>query len=112
MSVETKLAHEITEINLSYLILAQQLIRLDRPTALFRLGVTDDVAELIDSLKPSQMLKVAGGNTLMCRLRVDDQMVWGLLAEHARADQPGQEKTAERLHASILMAGRYEEAVE
>jgi flagellar transcriptional activator FlhD len=112
MSVESKLAHEITEINLSYLILAQQLIRADRPTALYRLGVTDEVADLIDSLKPSQMLKVASGNTLMCRLRVDDAMVWGLLAEHARADQPGQEKTAERLHASILMAGRYEESVE
>src|SRR5690606_40146051 len=63
--LESKLAHEITEINLSYLILAQQLIRADRPTALFRLGVCDEVADLIDSLKPSQMLKVASGNALM-----------------------------------------------
>jgi flagellar transcriptional activator FlhD len=112
MSAEAKLAHEITEINLSYLILAQQLIRLDRPTALYRLGVSDEVADLIGSLKPSQLLKIAAGNSLMCRLRVDDAMVWGLLADHARADQPGREKTAERLHASILMAGRFEESVE
>ncbi|MEZ5727610.1 MAG: flagellar transcriptional regulator FlhD [Burkholderiaceae bacterium] len=102
---------EITEINLSYLILAQQLIRADRPMALFRLGISEQVAELIESLKPSQMLKIASGSTLMCRLRVDDSQIWGLLADHARAGQPGQEKTAERLHANILMAGRYEESV-
>lgn len=112
MSTESKVAREITEVNLSYLILAQQLIRADRPTALYQLGVTDEVADLIDGLKPSQMLKVAAGSVLMCRMRVDDAMVWNLLADHARADQPGQGKTAERLHASILMAGRYAEAVE
>ncbi len=111
MPADKNMIPEVTEINLSYLILAQQLIRADRPSALFRLGISDAVAEMIDALKPSQMLKIATGNSLMCRLRVDDAQIWGLLSDHARASEPGREKTAERLHASILMAGRYEESV-
>lgn len=112
MRTEASMASGITEVNLSYLILAQQMIRSDRAAALYRLGITEAVAELIDSLKPSQLLKVASGGALMCRLRVSDATVWDLLADHARADSLAGEKSAERLHARILMAGNHAETVE
>ena len=98
---------EIREANLSYLMLAQSLIRTDREQALFRLGVSEDTATLIGSLSPAQMMKIAGGNTLLCRFRMDDDMVWSLLTSHGKgAANDG----VSRLHASILMAGRHQEA--
>ena len=54
MNTEQILA-EIREANLSYLMLAQSLIRSDREQALFRLGVSEDTANLIGTLTPAQM---------------------------------------------------------
>ncbi|MGH1360170.1 MAG: flagellar transcriptional regulator FlhD [Burkholderiaceae bacterium] len=112
MRTEQSMANEIAEINLSYLILAQQMIRTDRVSALYRLGISEPVADLIDALKPSQLLKVASGGAMMCRLRVQDETIWDLLSDHARSDSLAGEKSAERLHARILMAGKHAETVE
>ena len=98
---------EIREANLSYLMLAQSLIRADRDQALFRLGISEDSAELIGALTPAQMMKIASCNTLLCRMRCDDDMVWGLLTNHGK---PAANDGVSRLHASILMAGRHQEA--
>jgi flagellar transcriptional activator FlhD len=46
---------------------------------------------------------------LMCRMRFDDRMIWSLLSDQG-AYQPGAERSASRLHASILMAGQVEDA--
>jgi len=98
---------EIREANLSYLMLAQSLIRADREQALFRLGVSEETANLIATLTPSQMMKIATGNTLLCRFRMDDDLVWGLLTSHGKS---AANDSVNRLHASILMAGRHQEA--
>ena len=47
----TQILAEIREANLSYLMLAQSLIRADREQALFRLGVSEDTANLLVTLK-------------------------------------------------------------
>jgi flagellar transcriptional activator FlhD len=96
---------EIREANLSYLMLAQSLIRADREQALYRLGISEDTAAIIGLLSPAQMMKIAAGNTLLCRFRMDDDLVWGLLTSHGKAAND-----TSRLHASILMAGRHQEA--
>lgn len=98
---------EIREANLSYLMLAQSLIRSDRDQALYRLGISEESASMIDMLAPAQMMKIASGNTLLCRFRMDDDMVWSLLTNHGKA---AANDTTSRLHASILMAGRHREA--
>ena len=106
MTAEQTLA-EIREANLSYLMLAQSLVRQDLEQSLFRLGVNEETAKLIGALTPAQMMKVATGNTLLCRFRMDDDMVWNLLTSHGKgAANDGMS----RLHASILMAGRHQEA--
>jgi flagellar transcriptional activator FlhD len=98
---------EIREANLSYLMLAQSLIRSDRDEALFRLGISEDTADMLGVLSPAQMMKIASGNTLLCKMRVDDDMVWGLLTNHGKS---AANDGVSRLHANILMAGKHREA--
>ena len=104
---DDQLTQEIREANLTYLMLAQSLIRTDREQALYRLGISEESAALIALLAPSQMMKIASSNTLLCRFRMDDDMVWGLLTSHGKS---AANDVTSRLHASILMAGRHQEA--
>ena len=100
---------EIKEANLTYLMLAQNLIRQDKAEALFRLGMSEEAADLIGALSPAQIIKIASGNMLLCRFRVDDDIVWNLLTNHSinRVDNDATTK----LHASILMAGKFAETM-
>ena len=99
-----QLIEEIREANMSYLILAQHLIRNDKVEALFRLGVSEEVADIIDSLSTAQILKIAASNMLMCRFRFDDDVVWRLLTSHSR------DRGVAGTHAAILMAAAVPEA--
>jgi flagellar transcriptional activator FlhD len=103
----TQILAEIREANLSYMMLAQSLIRSDREQALFRLGISEETANMIATLTPAQMMKIASGNTLLCRFRMDDDLVWNLITSHGKT---AANETVSRLHASILMAGRHQEA--
>lgn len=100
---------EIREANLTYLMLAQSLIRRDKAEALFRLGMSEEAADLIGALSPAQAMKIASGNMLLCRFRVDDDMVWNLLTNHS-VNKVDNDATT-RLHASILMSGRFAETL-
>ena len=100
---------DIREANLTYLMLAQNLIRSDRVEALFRLGLSEESADLVAQLSPAQILKMASGNMLLCRFRVDDDIVWNLLTNHTTS-KVNNDATS-RLHANILMSGRFAEAM-
>ena len=56
-----------------------------------------------------QLLKIASTNMLLCRFRVDDDLVWNLLTSHnvKKVDNA----TTTQLHASILMAGKFAESM-
>jgi flagellar transcriptional activator FlhD len=104
-----QMLNEIREANMTYLMLAQSLIRQDKSEALFRLGMSEESADMISTLSPSQILKIASCNMLLCRFRVDDDMVWNLLTNHTASKVDNDATT--KLHASILMAGRFAEAM-
>jgi len=106
---DDQLTTEIREANMTYLMLAQNLIRKDKAEALFRLGISEESATLIATLSPAQILKIASSTMLLCRFRVDDDMVWGLLTNHSASKVDNDATT--KLHASILMAGRFAEAM-
>ena len=108
MSKEQLLA-EIREANMTYLMLAQSLIRKDKAEALFRLGMSEEAADMITALSPAQIMRIASSNMLLCRFRVDDDIVWNLLTNHSTNKVDNDATT--KLHASILMAGRFAEAV-
>jgi flagellar transcriptional activator FlhD len=97
---------EIRQANLSYLMLAQRLIRADRTHALFRLGLSETSADLIGMLSPAQVMRLANSQQMLCNMRVDDDLVWALLINHGKTTCDN----VTRLHANILMAGRHEEA--
>jgi flagellar transcriptional activator FlhD len=98
------LLEEIRETNLTYLILAQKMIRADRVQALFRLGVSEEVADILENLSIAQILKIAASNMLMCGFRFSDEMVWNLLTRDSA------DSNVEHVHAAILMAGAAAEA--
>jgi len=101
-----RVLEEIRETNLAYLLLAQQLIREDRAEALIRLGISEEVADLVEQLSTAQILKVASSNMLMCRFRFDDEIVWNLLTSHSK------DRTGSGIHASILMVSQPVESLE
>ncbi len=105
---DEQMTAEIRETNLTYLMLAQNLIRKDKAEAQFRLGISEESADLIAALSPAQISKIASSSMLLCRFRMDDEVVWSLLTNQAARKVDNDATT--RLHASILMAGRFAEA--
>jgi flagellar transcriptional activator FlhD len=106
---DEQLNTEIREANLTYLMLAQSLIRKDKVEAQYRLGISEESANMIGTLSPAQIAKIAANNMLLCRFRMDDDVVWGLLTNTSSRKVDNDATT--RLHASILMSGRYAEAM-
>ena len=106
---DEQLNAEIREANLTYLMLAQNLIRKDKAEAQFRLGISEESADLMAALSPTQISKIASSSMLLCRFRMDDEVVWSLLTNQAARKVDNDATT--RLHASILMAGRHAEAL-
>jgi flagellar transcriptional activator FlhD len=107
--INEQLLQEVREVNLAYLVLAQHMIRADKAQARYRLGISDEVAGIVEQLTPAQLMKIAGSNQLILRFRFDDDMVWNLLTSHSRAKlAPG--AAVAGLHANIVMAGQFAEA--
>ena len=92
--------NEIRELNLAYLMLAQQMLQDDHEAAMLRLGVGEDVAAIIQELSPGQILRMASSDMLLCRFRFDDSLLVNLLSNHDRVS------AAASIHATILAAGR------
>ncbi len=91
---------EIRELNLSYLMLAQQMLQSDRASAMFKLGIGEDVADIVENLSPAQILRMASTDMLLCRFRFDDSLLLNLMSNH------GRENAAARIHATILAASK------
>lgn len=96
---------EIKDLNLSYLLLTKQMLHDDKVLAMYRLGINEDLADLLDRLTSAQLIKMAASNMLLCRFRFDDR----LIAEMLSSDNRDQSVT--KSHAAILMAGRPVEAI-
>lgn len=88
---------EIKEVNLSYLLLAQRLLREDRPTGMFRMGISEQLAEVIANLSFAQTVRLAASNQLLCRFRFDDHTILSALADKGKSVQT---------HPAILMASQ------
>jgi flagellar transcriptional activator FlhD len=96
------LLSEIREANLSYLMLARQMISEDKAEATFRLGIDTDLADLLASLSSAQLLKIASSNMVMCRFRFDDRTLWNLITSHSKDRETGMGS----VHAAILLGSR------
>lgn len=97
--------NDIKEVNLAYLMLAQNMVRSDREGAIFRLGISGEIADILERLTPGQVLKMASSDMLVCNFRFDDTLLLNLLSNHERDRGVGQ------IHAAILAAGKPVEVV-
>lgn len=95
-----QLMNEIREANLSYLMLAQSMIREDRAAAMYRLGVSEEVAGIIEGLTPAQVVRMASSTMLLFRFRFDDTMIVDMLSDY------GSGKLMAGTHAALLMAAQ------
>jgi flagellar transcriptional activator FlhD len=85
----------IREINLSYLSLAQRLLRADRAGGMQRLGLSTQVADVIADLSAPQLLKLAGCDQLVCFFRFNDRSMLSMLAAPAARSQPSEALVAQ-----------------
>lgn len=103
--MNAQLQEEIKEANLSYLLLARQMIQEDQDAAIFRLGITEEMAELVKALSPAQLLKMAASSMLLCRFRFDEKLLLNMITDYNK------DRMMSQAHTAILMAGQPMEAL-
>lgn len=96
--MERTLQDEIQELNLTYLLLAQRMIKEDRATAMFRLKIDGEMADLLGSLSTASMTKMARTSQLMFRPCLDSADQLERMVDHPRGGNLAQ------AHAAILLA--------
>ncbi len=94
----TDMLSEIRDANLNYLMLARQMIRADRASAIFRLGLSAELCDLLDGLSSAQVVRLAQSNMMLARFRFDDEAILGMLTRTNR------DTTLSQAHSALLMA--------
>ena len=94
------LMDEVRDINLSYLMLAQRMVREDQAMAVYRLGISQEIAQLIDRLSTAQLLKLASSPMMLTRFRFDDGAILGMITHDSK------ERQLAHAHSAILLAGQ------
>lgn len=99
VSVDTNsVLHDIREVNLSYLMLAQRLLRENYSAGMFRLGLGADVADIVLSLSPAQLVKLASSSSLICGFRLDDYCLLSSLTQDVLGG------VLQQAHSTILLS--------
>ena len=95
-----QLQEGIRDINLNYLMLAQQMIKEDKPAAIFRLGLSQDLVDVIGGLTPPQVIKMAMSNMMLCRFRFDENLLLNMVTDYSK------DRLMSQAHAAILMSAQ------
>ncbi len=75
---------EIKETNLSFMLIAQQMIKGDKVAAIKNFGMSEEMADLVAGLSPAQMLKMSASNMLLCCFRFDDSLLLNMLGNYQK----------------------------
>lgn len=96
----------IRDLNLSYLMTAQSLLRENFGMGMFRLGLDKDCARVLLTLSPAQVLQIASAGGLLCTFRLNDAVQ--LRALHLDEQEPTAAGPVQSLHhlrhVAILLA--------
>ena len=95
---ENNLINEIREVNLSYLLLAQRMLRDDFSKGMYRLGLDKDVTSLLVNLTTAQVLSLSSSNSLICGFRLND------IALLTALTKDGMNSTLKQVQASVMLA--------
>ncbi len=91
---------EIADLNLTYMLLAQKLLREDRATAMLRLGISAERADLLAGMSLGEVVKLATSNFVLCAFRLDELPIARTVMQDAR------ERTLQQAHLSIVLAAQ------
>ena len=91
---------DIQEVNLSYLMLAQRLLRENYAAGMFRLGFESDVADIVLRLSPAQLVKLAGSSSIICKFRLNDYDLLSSLTQDVLGG------VLQQAHSTILLSKR------
>ena len=87
-------------------LIAEAFADLGAPLSLYlKLAHAKGGGELIEALTPAQLLKIAGGNMLLCRFRFDNRVLGEMLSGYVK------DKIMASSHAAVLMAGQKAESI-
>ncbi|MFA7670576.1 MAG: flagellar transcriptional regulator FlhD [Burkholderiaceae bacterium] len=101
MSVsDNSVLSDIKEVNLSYLMLAQRLLRENYAAGMYRLGFDSNVADIVLSLSPAQLVKLASNNAMVCGFRLNDYQLLSTLGQDVLGG------VLQQAHSTILLAQR------
>ncbi|HEY0884217.1 MAG TPA: flagellar transcriptional regulator FlhD [Ramlibacter sp.] len=95
-----EVSKEISDLNLTYMLLAQKLLRQDRAAAMFRLGITRELADMLAAMSLSQVVRLAATNFVLCGFRLDDVPSVATMVQETR------DQSLQQAHLSILLAAR------
>ncbi|HBV40009.1 MAG TPA: flagellar transcriptional regulator FlhD [Erwinia sp.] len=96
----SELLKNIYDLNLSYLLLAQRLINQEKASAMFRLGLDEQMADALAQLTLPEMVKLAETNQLVCQFRFTDHATINRLTQDSRVDD------LQQIHTGILLSSR------
>lgn len=99
-----EVSKEISDLNLTYLLLAQRLLRQDRAAAMFRLGITRELADMVMGMSLSQIVRLAATNFVLCGFRLGDVPSMGTMVQESK------DHALQQAHLSILLAARCNDA--
>lgn len=101
-----EVSKEISDLNLNYMLLAQKLLRQDRAAAMFRLGITRELADMLVGMSLSQIVRLAATNFVLCGFRLADVPCMGIMVQDSK------DQSLQQAHLSILLAARTEPRAE
>lgn len=95
----TDMTKEIADLNLTYMLLAQKLLREDKAAAMLRLGMSREVADMLAGMSLAETIRLAASNFVLCAFRLDEVPGVQNVVQGQRAP------SLQHAHLSILLAG-------
>ncbi|GED40827.1 flagellar transcriptional regulator FlhD [Cobetia marina] len=96
----SSLLNDIQSVNLSYLLLVQRLLAEDVDMARVRLGLSQEMADILSGMSVSQLVSLSSCNQLLCELALDDAaQLKGVL-------QGGRDQDFGAMHTAMLLNAR------
>lgn len=94
-----EMSKEIVDLNLTYMLLAQKLLREDRAAAMLRLGISAEMADMLLAMSLAEVVKLATSNFVLCAFRLDELPVIRNVVQGERA------RSLQQAHLSIVLTG-------
>jgi len=95
----TEMTKEIADLNLTYMLLAQKLLREDKAAAMLRLGISNEMADLLIGMSLAETIRIAASNFVLCAFRLDELPIVQNVMQGERLP------SLQQAHISILLAG-------